>query len=201
MSGTSPTGWKKPELWNFRLSVASFVISTLMTAGLFYYGQQFARLSADRSRIEKVQDKKIELWDKMGPHLNRILSYITYVGRWNQISTADVVGAKRASDEIFYIYKPFFSPKFQKDYKRFMDSAFQTFTGMGEDAKIRTSPASRKDDPKAFADNYDLQVTFDAYNALLADAVDEFGLSFEEQKFKSFAPEGVPDKVTVTQSK
>ncbi|SIT58788.1 conserved hypothetical protein [Mesorhizobium prunaredense] len=201
MNGTSPTGWKKPELWSFRLSVASLVISTLMTAGLFYYGQQFAQLSADRSRLEKVQDKKIELWDRIGPQLNRILSYITYVGRWNQISAAQVVDAKRASDEIFYVYKPFFSDKFQKDYNRFMDSAFQTFNGMGEDAKIRTSPTSRKDDVKAFADSYDLQVTFDAYNALLAGAVDEFGLSFAAPKFKSFAPEGVPDKVTVTQSK
>ncbi|WP_143748428.1 hypothetical protein [Mesorhizobium carmichaelinearum] len=201
MSGTSPTGWKKPELWSFRLSVASLVISTLMTAGLFYYGQKFAQLSADRSRVEKVQDKKIELWDRIGPQLNKILSYIIYVGRWNQISAAQVVDAKRASDEIFYIYKPFFSDKFQNDYNRFMDSAFQTFNGMGEDAKIRTSPASRKDDPKAFADSYDLQVTFDTYNALLADAVDEFGLSFAEPKFKSLAPVGVPDKVTVTQSK
>ena len=199
MNDTSPTGWKKPELWNFRLSVASLAISTLMTAGLFYYGQQFAQISADRSRVEKVQDKKIELWDRIGPQLNKILSYITYVGRWNQISAAQVVDAKRASDEIFYIYKPFFSDKFQTDYNRFMNSAFQTFNGMGQDATIRTSSISRKDDPKAFADSYDLKVTFDAYNALLADAVDEFGLKSALPAFKG--PVGVPDKVTATQSK
>ena len=177
------------ERTNFSLEVTKLIVSTVTAILLFVISQNINQanlhrvaqqkdIDEQRSRQDKINDKKIELWDKLGPKLNRILQYVVYIGDWKHIKATQVVKYKRESDELVYTYRPFFSSEFLRYYDNFMDTSFQTYGGMGEDARIRTSNYFRGgDDPSRFADGYDLQGTSDAYYALLSAAGKDFDLT------------------------
>jgi hypothetical protein len=119
------------------------VISALMIAGIgFLISQRIATFqtsvqSSARSEEALVQ-KRIELYGKIGTKLNQMFAYYMYVGRWKELSPADIVADKRELDEIVFTYEPFFSKGFVDDYNDLIKQMFQPYQGWGKDARLRT---------------------------------------------------------------
>ena len=98
--------------------------------------------------------KRLEIYDQIAPDLNRIYCFRRLLGYWKEISPPDLIATKRRLDRAVNINRHLLSEEFYRAYLDFMGVTFRTFTGPGEDAKIRAvvvhdlgdrfSPASRR---------------------------------------------------------
>lgn len=68
--------------------------------------------------------------------------------------------AKRNLDKKVNIYRHLLSDDFYKSYDEFIELAFKTFTGWGEDAKIKAEIASGMADRRTHA-NYAWETTYE----------------------------------------
>ncbi|MET0279673.1 MAG: hypothetical protein ABW278_00925 [Steroidobacteraceae bacterium] len=96
------------------------------------------KLESAQWKSQKLVEKRIEVWDRLGPPVNDIYCYCLRVGTWKAHSPHAIVAKKRRADKLAYLSRPYFSDEFFADYTAFMDSCFQTFQDHGTDARIRT---------------------------------------------------------------
>ena len=94
---------------------------------------------------QKVIEKRIDFYFQVAPLLNDIRCFYTYVGVWKNIAPTDILERKRDLDRVFNITSPLLPPQVLVSYQKFIDECFETFTGWGEDAKLRTSFSRRKE--------------------------------------------------------
>jgi hypothetical protein len=85
-----------------------------------------------------VTERKVKLFDETAPKLNSLYCYFLFIGNWKELTPPDILKIKRELDQTMHINRFLFLKEFFDLYKRFMDACFKTFTGVGEDAKIRT---------------------------------------------------------------
>jgi hypothetical protein len=178
-------------LWN-SLEVAKLAISTLTPLSILALSAILTRRAtneavkrqraeqeqaAETTRYSKVIEKRVELWDKIGPALNDIYAYNTYVGNWNNMTADDIITTKRNCDKEFFSYHPFFSKEFSDAYDDFMKASFSMFGGMGVDAKIRTSGQYRKDSGSPRFTGTPNDEVYQAYSRILEIASKELGVT------------------------
>jgi hypothetical protein len=73
-----------------------------------------------------------------------MFAYYMYIGKWKEQSPKDIIEKKRQLDEIVYTYQPFFSQEFMDSYRELEQAMFRSFTGWGQDAKLRTGAQYRE---------------------------------------------------------
>ncbi len=83
--------------------------------------------------------RRLEIYDRIAPDLNRIYCFIRLVGYWKEVSPADLIDTKRRLDKEVNINRHLLSEEFYRAHLEFMALTFRTFTGPGEDAKIRST--------------------------------------------------------------
>ena len=81
--------------------------------------------------------KRLEIYDQIAPDLNRIYCFRRLLGYWKEISPPDLIATKRRLDRAVNINRHLLSEEFYRAYLDFMGVTFRTFTGPGEDDKIR----------------------------------------------------------------
>jgi hypothetical protein len=97
-------------------------------------------------RIEQAQwatrrliDRRLELFDSMAPGLNDLLCFFLLVGDFRNITPPIAIAHKRELDQQFYVNEALMSPEFASRYHAFIGACFQTYTGVGHDARLRAS--------------------------------------------------------------
>jgi hypothetical protein len=93
---------------------------------------------------QKVTEKRLAIFDKLAPEFNALFCYFTFVGSWREVRPPDVVSRKREMDSIVHINAPLFSREFVNRYYEFINACYETYTGWGRDAKLRTLFENRK---------------------------------------------------------
>lgn len=183
---------QEKSVWNW-LEVTKLIVSTLTPLSILALTAIMTRRTAreaekrqaaereqaaESTRYRKVIEKRVELWDKIGPDINDIYAYAMRVGNWNNLRPEEIIGIKRQCDKCFYSYKPFFSEAFSDAYLDFMKANFKMFNGMGEDAKIRASTLKRKiTKPDCFTEEVNEGNIHRAYAHILEIASEELGVS------------------------
>lgn len=97
------------------------------------------RIEQNQWRNQKLIEKRILVWDQLGPLVNDIYCYCKRIGSWKEMDPRDVIYKKRAADKVVHITRPYFSCRFLQAYRDFTDGSFATFQEHGADARIRTS--------------------------------------------------------------
>ena len=116
------------DFWNL-------VVSVLTPLIVIVVGYSINR---SLQRRTSVTERKVALFDQTAPDLNSLYCFFLFIGNWKELSPPEVLAIKRKLDRALHISRFLFSTEFFQMYKDFMDNCFQTFTGVGEDAKIRT---------------------------------------------------------------
>lgn len=177
-----PAEWNSLEMTKLAVPIVSSLI--LAVVGLQISKDLATFKSAiDRNdkMIDSVVQKRMKLYDEIGTKLNGIFTYYMYIGRWKEMSPEDVIKSKRQLDEIIYTYQPFFSQEFIDIYRKLEEEMFESYTGWGNDAKLRTqalhrdayySPADKtlSWDPKwssAFTDKDNTRAIRETYSKLI----------------------------------
>ncbi len=134
--------------WNW-LEIAKLFAGLLTPAALAIFGIYVHRVSKRfehlQWRSQKLVEKRLAIYDDLAPILNDVLCYFTYVGCWKDLDPPDVVTLKRTLDKKIYLAAPLFSETFFSACMEFQNLCFETYTGWGRDALLRTKWQRRKD--------------------------------------------------------
>lgn len=125
------------------------------------------RIEQNQWRNQKLIEKRISIWDEVGPSINDIYCYCKRIGSWKEMTPMDVIGRKRRADKAVHLSRPYFSHEFFQAYIDFTDSSFAMFQRQGADAKIRTSMTEHRNA------RHDWEIIWDC---LLTDDFDEASL-------------------------
>lgn len=96
-------------------------------------------------RGQKLVEKRLALYDDLAPLLNDVMCYFTFVGCWKDLSPSEVVALKRIIDKKVYVAAPLFSKAFFEACMRFQNICFETYSGWGQDARLKTKFGRRRD--------------------------------------------------------
>lgn len=111
-------------------------------------------LTRRQSRSELLLKARIDYYREIMPDLNRLMTYMMFIGTWRDLSPLEAISLKRRLDASFYVAAPLFSPPVTSAYEVFMKQCFVPFGEWGADALIRSSPYRRRVSWKA-ADPWD----------------------------------------------
>jgi len=127
--------------WN-SLEVAKLIAQVLTPLALAILGLYINRVSKRfddlQWRSQKLIEKRLAIYDDLAPQLNDLLCYFTYVGGWKEMAPPDVIALKRALDKKIHLAAPLFSETFFQACMTFLNLCFETYTGWGQDARLRT---------------------------------------------------------------
>ncbi|NIR46926.1 hypothetical protein GWO43_00390 [candidate division KSB1 bacterium] len=130
------------------IDILSLSISALTPVAIAVVGYFIQRTLAQQNRSWKVQeriaDKRVEIYEKIAEDLNKIYCYVMDVGDFRNETPDTIIAAKRTVDRNMYMYQALWPPETFQNFISYMDSAFATFQGVGENAKIRTRTIQKK---------------------------------------------------------
>ena len=134
-------GDKPLVLWAY---IGTLALTPIMVAVVgFFVTSAIKRREHDLNALQRRREIRKELYDQVGPLLNRIYCYVSDLGDYGHYSPHDIVQAKRDADRVFFTYRTLWSTETRRAYETFMAQAFQTHTGTGVPAKIRAEPLQK----------------------------------------------------------
>ncbi len=97
----------------------------------------------------KLTEKRIEIYETISPLLNRLYCYFVFVGDWQTHSPKEIIQTKRCLDHEVHVNKFLLEPEVFSAYMSFMDALFDTYTGVGKDARLKTAIVSPHGDRRS----------------------------------------------------
>jgi len=135
------------EIWS-SLEIVKIIVAILSPIAVviigFWINRQLKNIDHSLWVNQKVIERRLMLFDEMAPSLNDVLCYFTYIGSWKDRTPDQMVNLKRKLDQIAHVNYPLFSAGFLENYNSLIDLCFETYTGWGSDAKLRTKYSRRK---------------------------------------------------------
>jgi hypothetical protein len=96
------------------------------------------RLEQSQWRNQKLIEKRIAVWDDVGPVLNDIYCYCMRIGAWKKFTPLEIIAKKREADKKVHLSRPYFSDGFFSRYVQPTRACFEMYQGHGIDAKLKT---------------------------------------------------------------
>lgn len=169
------------EWWKTAVSVLTPITIAALT---FFVTRALNEQQAEHKKDEQVLQLKQTAYARIGPELNKIYVYVDDVGDYRSFKPDDIIAIKRRVDRDFHMYDSFWSKGTAQAYDAFMRAAFETFTGVGKNARLRTISAEKKaafaSDRKAWKPEWDELFTETCnseirvkYNALVRGFLDD----------------------------
>lgn len=138
--------------WNW-LEVAKITASLLIPATIaslgIYVHRVTKRFEHLQWRSQKLIEKRLAIYDDLAPQFNDLLCYFTYVGCWRDLDPPAVVALKREIDKKIHVAAPLFTEDFFRRCSNFQNLCFETYTGWGMDARLRTQFQRRQESREA----------------------------------------------------
>lgn len=127
--------------WN-SLEVAKLIVSIITPVAIVFIGFWIQSTLAKQNQTwkarERLADRRLMIYDDIRDELNRIYCFIEDVGTWKEEDPDKVISYKRKLDQVMHTQQAIWAPDTFSAYQEYMDAAFATYQGVGEDAKIET---------------------------------------------------------------
>jgi hypothetical protein len=138
------------SVWN-SLEITKIITGALGAIAVVWLTFQLQGVGESSKRI---QGRQTEIYEKIGPMLNSLISYYYFVGKWKEKRVSDIISVKRELDEYVFSNQLYFSRDFFTKYKSLMDVFFDTGQGWRVDAKLNTKTDNRKPDDGMNEDDF-----------------------------------------------
>ena len=103
------------------------------------------RLIGQYQSNQKLIEKRIEVYERIGPKLNDLLGFFCYTGDWKDFTPMDIMRLKRELDKDITINTPLFSEDLHERYDAFVRLCFVAHAGWEHQEKIKAQYAMRKE--------------------------------------------------------
>jgi hypothetical protein len=100
---------------------------------------------ASQWRNQELIKARLQYFGQLAPMLNDLMCYLTFIGRWKELTPPDVVAIKRDADRLFLGVAPLFSQAAVDAYQDFLQRCFSMHTTWGADARIRSGFVRRRE--------------------------------------------------------
>ena len=134
-------------MWN-TLEVAKLLVAFLtpcLLAGMGIYIHRVTKRFEDSQwRSQKLVEKRLEIYSDLAPYFNDLLCYFTFIGGWKELDPPSVISLKRVLDKKIHLAAPLFSDEFLSCCMQFQSLCFETYNGIGFDARLRTLSVPRE---------------------------------------------------------
>jgi len=171
---------------NATIEIAKLALQAATPIVVGYIGWKVSKRLKDIEQLQwgnrKLTEKRIQIYEKVSPLLNRLFCYFVYVGDWQKHSPADVVATKRELDHEIHVNRYLLDPEVFEAYEAFIGALFELYTGAGKDAKLKSLIVSSNGDRRkslafAWEDSFDQHfsdheiasktVVFELYDAVM----------------------------------
>ncbi len=140
------------------LKIAVILIAVLAPVIIVFLVLRFKRIKKhlinQHQTNQKLIEKRIEIYDRIGPKLNDILSFFSYTGNWKELSPVDIMRLKRELDKEININTPHFSDDLNNKYNSFMQLCFVAHSGWEHEEKIKTLYELRQENNPEWDDDW-----------------------------------------------
>ena len=109
------------------------------------FGRFRKRLIGQYQNNQKLIEKRIEIYERIGPKLNDLLGYFCYTGNWKELTPLDIMQLKRDLDREITINTPLFSDDLHERYDAFIRLCFVAHSGWEHKEKIKSQYQLRKE--------------------------------------------------------
>lgn len=129
------------QIWNslkIPISIIAALAPFIIAFLVFRYKRIIKGLDKKYQTNQRIVEKRIEIYDRIGPKLNDIYCFYCYNGNWKEISPMDIVRLKKDLDKDINVSTPLFSNELNEKYIDFMRLCFVAFSGWEHDEKIKS---------------------------------------------------------------
>ena len=144
----SPEIQQTEQIWN-SLKIPITIIAALAPIIIVFLVFRFKRiikgLKEEHQTNQRIVEKRIEIYDRIGPKLNDIYCFYCYNGNWKEITPIDIVRLKKELDKDIIVSTPLFSNDISEKYLDFMRLCFVSFSGWEDEEKIKSLYELRKE--------------------------------------------------------
>ena len=138
ISGTCSYAQTAAPVSNFQM--LSLIATPAITGAIGVIGAYIAiRFDARKTVNQELIKKRIAIYDNVVPRLNELLCFFLSRGSWKSLSPPLMIERKRELDQAIYIYGPLFSTIVFNQYMSFVNICFETYAGVGRDARLRAN--------------------------------------------------------------
>ena len=145
------------QIWD-NLKIAITIVAAVGPVVIAILAIRFSRLkkrlSSQYETNQKLIQKRIEVYDRVGPKFNDIVSFFCYTGNWKDLTPEDIMTLKRDLDKEIQINMPHFSDELIEKYNALMQLCFVAFTGWEHNEKIKSLYELRKDNNPNWKDDW-----------------------------------------------
>ncbi len=113
---------------------------------------------------QRIFEKRMEIYERMGPKLNDLYCFYCYNGNWKEITPMDIVRIKKEMDKDMNTHAPLFSDELSKKYTGFVQLCFVAHSGWEHEEKIKSHYELRQANNTAW--NEDWIPYFDTNNVV-----------------------------------
>jgi len=137
----SPEPQLTEQIWN-SLKIAVIIMAILGPMIIVVLSIRFNRIKKrliyESHTNQKIVEKRIEIYDRMGPKLNDIFCFFSYTGNWKELTPMDMMRLKRELDKEINIQTPLFSDDLNTKYNSFIRLCFVSHSGWEHEEKIKS---------------------------------------------------------------
>lgn len=143
--------------------IASLLTPLIVAIIAYKFNQKIKLMEKAQWTSQKIIEKRLQVFDSVVPLLNDILCFHCYVGNWKSLSASEIIMHKRVLDKELNVYSKLFNEQILIEYNTFMSLCFETSTGWGNDAKIKSIFENRKEYASAWSDS-DTELFYNKYD-------------------------------------
>jgi len=129
------------QIWN-GLKIAIIIIAAIAPVIIAFLAIRLHRIKKrlinQHQTNQKLVEKRIDNYDRIGPILNDILCFFSYTGNWKELSPIDIMRLKKELDKEINMNTPLFSEDLSNKYDSFMQLCFVSHSGWEHKEKIKS---------------------------------------------------------------
>jgi len=137
----SPEIQLSEQIWT-SLKIPIMIIASLAPVIIIFLVIRYKRiikgLKEKHQTNQGIVEKRIEIYDRIGPKLNDIISFFCYSGNWKELTPMDMMRLKKELDQDINTYAPLFSDDLSKKYFGFIHLCFVSHSGWEHKEKIKS---------------------------------------------------------------
>lgn len=165
-------------MWN-SLEIAKLIVAALAPASIgvvgYFINKRIRDLERDEWKNRKAIERRIALFDDIGPKLNSLYCFLKWVGDWQRITPQRAVEIKRELDKTVFTYRYILGEDVFSAYNAFMELAFRMYHTPGKDALIRATIVDKLGDRRKspyYEWKPEWEYAFDEANAAAKEDID-----------------------------
>ena len=154
---SSPEIQVTEQIWT-SLKIAIIIVAALGPVIIVFLTIRYKRiikgLKQEHQTNQGIIEKRIEVYDRMGPILNDLICFYCYSGNWKEITPMDILRKKMELDKDINTYSPIFSNELSKKYGDFIQLCFVSFSGWDHKEKIKSLYEIRQEHNEEWNDEW-----------------------------------------------